>query len=207
MQVRGYENGNFIGPTMLCDVTTNMDCFKEEIFGPVLLCMQAASLEEAITIINRNRSGNGASIFTTSGIAARKFQNEVEAGLVGINVPVPVPLSLSSFNGSKASFGSDLNISGKAGVQFYTRMKAIAQQWKDLPSLESSLAVRPSYETNRLSRGVSSSLPSTSERDSPSFRVSGATNSESESDSPSESPSRPSLQHLRQLFPPKEPHL
>ncbi|XP_004288501.1 PREDICTED: methylmalonate-semialdehyde dehydrogenase [acylating], mitochondrial-like [Fragaria vesca subsp. vesca] len=190
VMVRGYENGNFIGPTILCDVTTNMECFKEEIFGPVLLCMQAASLEEAITIIKRNRSGNGASIFTTSGIAARKFQNEVEAGLVGINVPVPVPLPLSSFNGSKASFGSDLNISGKAGVQFYTRMKAVAQQWKDLPSLESSLAVHPLYETNRLSRGVSSSLPSTSERDSPSRRVSGATNSESESDSPSELPSR-----------------
>ncbi|XP_040370465.1 uncharacterized protein LOC112186885 isoform X4 [Rosa chinensis] len=190
VMVRGYENGNFIGPTILCDVTTNMDCFKEEIFGPVLLCMQAASLEEAITIINRNRCGNGASIFTTSGIAARKFQNEVEAGLVGINVPVPVPLPLSSFNGSKASFGSDLNISGKAGVQFYTQIKAVAQQWKDLPSLESSLALRPSYETNMASRGVSSSLPSTSERDSPSHRISGATNSESESDSPSKLPSR-----------------
>ncbi|XP_009364800.2 uncharacterized protein LOC103954704 [Pyrus x bretschneideri] len=183
--VPGYENGNFIGPTILCDVTTNMDCFKEEIFGPVLLCMQAASLEEAISIVNRNRFGNGASIFTTSGIAARKFQNEVEAGLVGINVPVPIPLPFSSSNGSKASFGSNLNFSGKAGVQFYTQIKTVAQQWKDLPSLEVSLGRPPSSETEMTGRGMSSGLPSTSERDSPSQRVSADMHSESESDSPS----------------------
>ncbi|VVA35939.1 PREDICTED: methylmalonate-semialdehyde [Prunus dulcis] len=185
VRVPGYENGNFIGPTILCDVTTNMDCFKEEIFGPVLLCMQAASLEEAISIINRNRYGNGASIFTTSGIAARKFQNEVEAGLVGINVPVPIPLPFSSFDGSKASFGSDLNFCGKAGVQFYTQIKTVAQQWKDLPSLEVSLPLPPSSETDLTGRGVSSALPSTSERDSPSQRVSPDMHPESESDSPS----------------------
>ncbi|KAL6277380.1 hypothetical protein ACE6H2_020981 [Prunus campanulata] len=185
VRVPGYENGNFIGPTILCDVTTNMDCFKEEIFGPVLLCMQAASLEEAISIINRNRYGNGASIFTTSSIAARKFQNEVEAGLVGINVPVPIPLPFSSFDGSKASFGSDLNFCGKAGVQFYTQIKTVAQQWKDLPSLEVSLPLPPSSETDLTGRGVSSALPSTSERGSPSQRVSPDMHPESESDSPS----------------------
>ncbi|XP_058010360.1 methylmalonate-semialdehyde dehydrogenase [acylating], mitochondrial-like isoform X3 [Hevea brasiliensis] len=79
--VPGYEKGSFVGPIILCDVTVNMDCYKEEIFGPVLLCMQADSLEEAITIVNKNRYGNGASIFTSSGVAARKFQNDIDAGM------------------------------------------------------------------------------------------------------------------------------
>ncbi|KAE8010494.1 hypothetical protein FH972_006862 [Carpinus fangiana] len=182
--VPGYESGNFVGPTILCDVTTNMECYKEEIFGPVLLCMQADSLEEAITIVNRNRHGNGASIFTTSGIAARKFQNEVEAVLVGVNVPVPVPLPFSSSNGSKPSFAGDLNFCGKAGVQFYTQIKTVAQQWKDLPSLVVLRAAPPSSETDTTSRGVSSALPATSERDSPSQRMSPTMPSASESDSP-----------------------
>lgn len=132
--VPGYESGNFIGPTILSDVTTDMECYKEEIFGPVLLCMQADSLEEAINIVNRNKYGNGASIFTSSGAAARKFQTEIEAGQVGINVPIPVPLPFFSFTGSKASFAGDLNFYGKAGVQFYTQLKTVTQQWKDLPS-------------------------------------------------------------------------
>lgn len=133
-QVPGYESGNFIGPTILSDVKADMECYKEEIFGPVLLCMQAGSLEEAINIVNRNKYGNGASIFTSSGAAARKFQAEIEAGQVGINVPIPVPLPFFSFSGNKASFAGDLNFYGKAGVQFYTQLKTVTQQWKDLPS-------------------------------------------------------------------------
>ncbi|KAK6916203.1 Aldehyde dehydrogenase domain [Dillenia turbinata] len=129
-----YENGNFIGPTILSDVAADMECYKEEIFGPVLLCMETDSLDEAIDIINRNKYGNGASIFTSSGAAARKFQTEIEAGQVGINVPIPVPLPFFSFTGSKASFAGDLNFYGKAGVQFYTQIKTVTQQWKDLPS-------------------------------------------------------------------------
>ncbi|XVE49444.1 hypothetical protein DITRI_Ditri01bG0083000 [Diplodiscus trichospermus] len=132
--VPGYEQGNFIGPTILSGVTSDMECYKEEIFGPVLICMKANSLEEAINIVNRNKYGNGASIFTTSGAAARKFQTEVEAGQVGINVPIPVPLPFFSFTGSKASFAGDLNFYGKAGVNFYTQIKTVTQQWKDLPS-------------------------------------------------------------------------
>ncbi|KAK7412214.1 hypothetical protein VNO78_03664 [Psophocarpus tetragonolobus] len=85
--VPGYESGNFIGPTIISDVTANMECYKEEIFGPVLLLMEADCLEEAINIINENKYGNGASIFTSSGVAARKFQTEIKAGQVGINVP------------------------------------------------------------------------------------------------------------------------
>ncbi|XP_059647963.1 methylmalonate-semialdehyde dehydrogenase [acylating], mitochondrial [Cornus florida] len=132
--VPGHEQGNFIGPTILTDVTADMECYKEEIFGPVLVCMQADNLEEAIKIVNRNKYGNGASIFTTSGVAARKFQTEIEAGQVGINVPIPVPLPFFSFTGSKASFAGDLNFYGKAGVNFYTQIKTVTQQWKDLPS-------------------------------------------------------------------------
>ncbi|XP_062082674.1 methylmalonate-semialdehyde dehydrogenase [acylating], mitochondrial [Humulus lupulus] len=131
--VPGYERGNFIGPTILSGVTPDMECYKEEIFGPVLLCIHADSFEEAINIVNRNKYGNGASIFTTSGIAARKFQTEIEAGQVGINVPIPVPLPFFSFTGSKASFAGDLNFYGKAGVNFFTQIKTVTQQWKDLP--------------------------------------------------------------------------
>eukprot|EP00258_Populus_trichocarpa_P001216 XP_002300008.3 methylmalonate-semialdehyde dehydrogenase [acylating], mitochondrial [Populus trichocarpa] len=131
--VPGFEHGNFIGPTILSGVTADMECYKEEIFGPVLLCMEAGSVEEAINILNRNKYGNGAAIFTASGAAARKFQTEIEAGQVGINVPIPVPLPFFSFTGSKASFAGDLNFYGKAGVNFYTQIKTITQQWKDLP--------------------------------------------------------------------------
>ncbi|KAI0503788.1 hypothetical protein KFK09_014731 [Dendrobium nobile] len=145
--VPGYEAGNFVGPTILADVTSDMECYKEEIFGPVLLCMQAESLEEAITIVNNNKYGNGASIFTSSGIAARKFQNDIEAGQVGINVPIPVPLPFFSFTGSKASFAGDLNFYGKAGVQFYTQIKTVTQQWKDLPVQGVSLAMPTSQKT------------------------------------------------------------
>ncbi|KAL3538723.1 hypothetical protein ACH5RR_002089 [Cinchona calisaya] len=131
--VPGYEQGNFVGPTILSGVTADMECYKEEIFGPVLICMQADSFDEAINLVNRNKYGNGAAIFTTSGAAARKFQAEIEAGQVGINVPIPVPLPFFSFTGSKASFAGDLNFYGKAGVQFYTQIKTVTQQWKDLP--------------------------------------------------------------------------
>ncbi|KAL7206108.1 hypothetical protein ACSBR2_018922 [Camellia fascicularis] len=133
IRVPGYEQGNFIGPTILSDVTPDMECYKEEIFGPVLLCLKADSLEEAINIVNKNKYGNGAAIFTTSGVVARKFQNEIEAGQVGVNVPIPVPLAFFSFTGSKASFAGDLNFYGKGGVHFYTQVKTVTQQWKDLP--------------------------------------------------------------------------
>ncbi|XP_027363704.1 methylmalonate-semialdehyde dehydrogenase [acylating], mitochondrial-like isoform X2 [Abrus precatorius] len=163
--VQGYERGNFVGPTILCDITTSMECYKEEIFGPVLLCMQVENLDEALSIINKRRNGNGASIFTTSGMAARRFQNEVEAGLVGINVPVPLPLPFSS-NGSKA-FAGGFSFCGKAGVQFYTQIKTVAQQWKDIP------------------RRVVFPVACPSERDSPRQMTPRAVSIDSESDSPS----------------------
>ncbi|XP_021714038.1 methylmalonate-semialdehyde dehydrogenase [acylating], mitochondrial-like isoform X2 [Chenopodium quinoa] len=133
IMVPGYEGGNFVGPTILSDVTASMECFKEDIFGPVLLCTQVHSLEDAVAIINRHKFGNGASIFTTSGIAARKFQNIVEVGLIGINVPVPFPLTNSSA-GSTESYAGNINFHGKAGIHFYTQVKIVAQQWRDLTS-------------------------------------------------------------------------
>nr|CAD1818344.1 unnamed protein product [Ananas comosus var. bracteatus] len=146
--VPGYEDGNFVGPTILADVTSDMECYKEEIFGPVLLLMKAESLDEAIKVVNSNKYGNGASIFTTSGVSARKFQSEIEAGQVGINVPIPVPLPFFSFTGSKASFAGDLNFYGKAGVQFYTQIKTVTQHWKDSSSSQGvSLAMPTSQKS------------------------------------------------------------
>ncbi|KAG0608377.1 hypothetical protein M758_8G101300 [Ceratodon purpureus] len=131
IKVPGYEQGNFVGPTILADVTTDMECYKQEIFGPVLLCMEAASLQDAIEIVNRNKYGNGTAIFTKSGAAARAFQHEVDAGQVGINVPIPVPLPFFSFTGSRGSFAGDLNFYGKAGVHFFTQIKTVTSQWKE----------------------------------------------------------------------------
>ncbi|KAF7829267.1 putative succinate-semialdehyde dehydrogenase [NADP(+)] isoform X3 [Senna tora] len=181
--VPGYENGNFVAPTIICDVTTNMECYKEENFGPVLLCMQAHNLDEAISIINKNMYVNGATIFTTSGVAARKFQNEVEAGLVGVNVAVPVCLPFSSFNGSKSSFIGDLNSCGKEGVQFYTQIKTVAQQWKESPRLGMLPSACPS-ETDRTNRYASSTAPPTSDRHSPREIAPQVMLLETESDSP-----------------------
>ncbi|XP_062187138.1 methylmalonate-semialdehyde dehydrogenase [acylating], mitochondrial-like [Phragmites australis] len=144
--VPNFEDGNFVGPTILADVKSDMECYKEEIFGPVLLLMKAESVEDAIQIVNRNKYGNGASIFTTSGVNARKFQTDIEAGQVGINVPIPVPLPFFSFTGSKASFAGDLNFYGKAGVQFFTQIKTITQQWKETPAQRVSLSMPTSQK-------------------------------------------------------------
>lgn len=144
IMVEGYELGNFVGPTILTDIREDMECYKEEIFGPVLLCLEADSLDEAINIINRSKMVAGASIFTSSGSAARMFQTEIEAGLIGINVPVAAPLPVFSVTATGASFSGDLNnFHGKAGVEFYTKIKTINQQWKDFPS---SCGFSPSNE-------------------------------------------------------------
>ncbi|XP_048128005.1 methylmalonate-semialdehyde dehydrogenase [acylating], mitochondrial-like isoform X2 [Rhodamnia argentea] len=136
--VPGYEQGNFIGPTILCDVRVDMDCCKDESFGPVLLCMQVESLEEAINIINRNQNCGGASIFTSSSLTARKFQAEVEVGQVGINIPVSDPLPVASFIGCRPSFMGDTSFDGKAGIHFYTQMKRVTQKWNDNVSVVES---------------------------------------------------------------------
>ncbi|KRZ06272.1 putative methylmalonate-semialdehyde dehydrogenase [acylating], mitochondrial [Trichinella zimbabwensis] len=129
--VQGYEKGNFIGPTILADVKPTMECYKSEIFGPVLCVITVSSLQEALELINANRFGNGTSIFTGSGWSARKFVHEVDVGQVGINVPIPVPLPMFSFTGSRASFYGDLNFYGKAGVNFFTQLKTVTQLWRE----------------------------------------------------------------------------
>lgn len=106
--VPGYENGNFVGPTIVEAVTT-MRAYKEEIFGPVLVAIMADTLDEALAIINSNRYGNGTAIFTQSGATARKFEKEVEVGQIGINVPIPVPLPMFSWSGNKVPCRAILN--------------------------------------------------------------------------------------------------
>ncbi len=133
--LEGYEEGNWVGPTVFSDVTADMDIYQQEIFGPVLCTMGADSLEDALTLVNNNPYGNGTSIFTNSGAAARKYQREVEVGQVGINVPIPVPLPFFSFTGWKNSFYGDLHAYGKQGIRFYTETKTITSRWleNDIP--------------------------------------------------------------------------
>ena len=130
-QVAGYEEGNFVGPTILDHVTADMSCYTEEIFGPVLCIMYADTLEEAIEIINTNPNGNGTAIFTQSGAHAHKFQQDIDVGQVGINLPIPVPLPMFSFTGSRASKLGDLGPYGKQAVQFYTQTKTVISRWFD----------------------------------------------------------------------------
>jgi len=129
--VPGYENGNFVGPTILTNVTPDMECYKEEIFGPVLIILNADTLDDAVEIINNNPYGNGTCLFTNSGSAARKFTHDVDVGQIGINVPIPVPLPMFSFTGSRGSFRGDLNFYGKAGVQFYSQLKTVTSLWRE----------------------------------------------------------------------------
>ena len=129
--VAGYAQGNFVGPTLFANVTTEMTIYKEEIFGPVLCVMEAKDLDEAIEMVNANPNGNGTAIFTRSGAAARHFQEEIDVGQVGINVPIPVPVPLFSFSGSRGSKLGDLGPYGKQVIMFYTQAKTVTQRWLD----------------------------------------------------------------------------
>ena len=129
--VEGYEKGNFVGPTIFDNVTVDMQIYKEEIFGPVLCIMRANSLDEAIEMLNANPHGNGTAIFTQSGAAAHKFQQDIQVGQIGINLPIPVPLPMFSFSGSRASKLGDLGPYGKQAVQFYTQTKTVTARWFD----------------------------------------------------------------------------
>lgn len=128
--VKGYEKGNFIGPTVITGVKPHMKCYKEEIFGPVLVCVEVDTFDQAIELINSNPYGNGTAIFTRSGAAARKYQHEIDVGQIGINLPIPVPLPFFSFTGSRASIRGDLNFYGKTAVNFYTQIKTITARWE-----------------------------------------------------------------------------
>lgn len=130
VQVPKYPKGNFLGPTIIDQASTDMRCYQEEIFGPALVCVRVETLDEALELVNKNRYGNGASVFTKSGASARKFQAHIEAGQVGINVPIPVPLPMFSFTGNKGSFLGDTNFYGRSGVSFYTQLKTITSHWR-----------------------------------------------------------------------------
>ena len=129
LTLQGYEEGYFMGPTLLDRVTPDMRSYQEEIFGPVLQILRASSLEEAISYPTQHQYGNGVAIFTRNGDAARKFAAEVEVGMVGINVPIPVPVAYHSFGGWKRSGFGDLNQYGMDGIRFYTRTKTVTQRW------------------------------------------------------------------------------
>lgn len=129
LKLSGYENGFFLGPTLLDNVTPEMTTYHEEIFGPVLQIMRVNSLEDAIKLPSSHQYGNGTAIFTANGRAAREFAARVEVGMVGINVPIPVPVAYHTFGGWKRSAFGDINQYGMEGVRFYTRTKTITQRW------------------------------------------------------------------------------
>ena len=131
LTVPGHENGFFVGPCLFDHVTTDMDVYTDEIFGPVLVVLRAGTFEEAIEIVNASPYGNGAAIFTSSGQAARTFQRRVTAGMVGVNVPIPVPMAFYSFGGWKDSLFGDTHVHGQEGIRFYSRAKAVTSRWPD----------------------------------------------------------------------------
>jgi malonate-semialdehyde dehydrogenase (acetylating)/methylmalonate-semialdehyde dehydrogenase len=130
---RGFKHGEgyFIGPTLFDHVKPEMTIYRDEIFGPVLVVLRAQTLDEAIQVVNSNPYGNGTAIFTRSGSAARRYQNEIEVGMVGINVPIPVPMAFFSFGGWKNSLFGDLHVHGMEGVTFYTRTKVVTTRWPE----------------------------------------------------------------------------
>jgi malonate-semialdehyde dehydrogenase (acetylating)/methylmalonate-semialdehyde dehydrogenase len=131
LTLQGHEEGFFLAPTLLDHVTPAMQSYRDEIFGPVLQIVRAASLEEAIGFASDHQYGNGVAIFTRNGDMARRFASSVEVGMVGINVPIPVPVAYHSFGGWKRSGFGDLNQYGIDGIRFYTRTKTVTQRWPD----------------------------------------------------------------------------
>ncbi|MDR0234974.1 CoA-acylating methylmalonate-semialdehyde dehydrogenase [Acinetobacter sp.] len=129
VKVAGYENGNFVGATIFNQVKTDMRIYTEEIFGPVLAIIHVDTFEQAIELVNANPFGNGVGLFTQSGAIARTFQNNIDIGQVGINIPIPVPVPFFSFTGSRGSKLGDLGPYGKQAVQFYTQTKTITSRW------------------------------------------------------------------------------
>ena len=143
IQVAGFEKGNFIGPTIFSGVTPRMKIYTTEIFGPVMVIVGVQTLKDAIDLVNDNPFGNGTAIFTQSGAAARRFQNEIDVGQVGINVPIPVPVPFFSFTGSRGSKLGDLGPYGKQVIQFYTQTKTVTSRW---------------FDNNKLSGGVNTTI-------------------------------------------------
>ena len=134
--VKGHEDGFFLGTTLFDEVKPGMKIYQDEIFGPVLVVLRVPTIEEAIALVNANPYANGTAIFTESGGAARRFENEIQVGMVGVNVPIPVPVAYYSFGGWKSSLFGDLHVHGVEGVKFYTRTKVVTTRWphQDTPA-------------------------------------------------------------------------
>ncbi|OLN88712.1 Methylmalonate-semialdehyde dehydrogenase [acylating], mitochondrial [Colletotrichum chlorophyti] len=132
-----YPNGNWVAPTIITNVTPEMKCYKEEIFGPVLVCLNVETLDDAIDLINKNEYGNGTAIFTRSGATAETFRRNIEAGQVGINVPIPVPLPMFSFTGNKKSVaaGGANTFYGRPGINFLTQQKTVTALWQSADAI------------------------------------------------------------------------
>jgi malonate-semialdehyde dehydrogenase (acetylating)/methylmalonate-semialdehyde dehydrogenase len=131
LQVDGDPNGFWLQPTLFDHVTPEMSIYRDEIFGPVLSVVRVPSYEAGVQLINDHPYGNGTAIFTNDGGAARRFQNEIEVGMIGINVPIPVPMAYYSFGGWKASLFGDTHAHGTEGVHFFTRGKVVTSRWLD----------------------------------------------------------------------------
>lgn len=128
-RMQGYENGYFVGPTLFNNVTTSMDIYKTEIFGPVLSVMTPSTYADAVTMINDHEYGNGVAVFTRDGDTARHFANSVDIGMVGVNVPIPVPMAFHNFGGAKRSKFGDTQMHGPESIRFFTKMKTISARW------------------------------------------------------------------------------
>ncbi|SHT92783.1 Methylmalonate-semialdehyde dehydrogenasE (MmsA) [Mycobacteroides abscessus subsp. abscessus] len=131
VEANGASDGFWLGPTLIDHVGPDMSVYTDEIFGPILSVVRVDTYDEALELVNNSPYGNGTAIFTNDGGAARRFQNEVEVGMVGINVPIPVPMAYYSFGGWKSSLFGDTHAHGMEGVNFYTRGKAITSRWLD----------------------------------------------------------------------------
>ena len=129
MDRQGYENGYYIGGSLIDDVTPEMTIWKEEIFGPVLSIVRRKSFADAVDLISAHEYANGVAVFTRDGDSARAFAHEIEVGMVGVNVPIPVPVAYHTFGGWKRSGFGDLNQHGPASIQFYTKTKTVTSRW------------------------------------------------------------------------------
>lgn len=143
------RGGNFVGPTVLTGITQGSPAYGTEVFGPVLLCMQAPSLEEALRIVNASPYGNGAAIFTQNGAAARHFVSHVTCGQVGVNIPIPVAMPYFSFTGWKGSFNGSLHFYGRQGVEFFTRTKTVTTTWKAADSVKGKQRAQTTFPTSK----------------------------------------------------------
>ncbi len=142
-KVEGYDDGFFVGGTLIDNVTVDMTSYKEEIFGPVLQVVRVATMQEAMDIIDAHEYGNGTCIFTRDGEAARYFADNIQVGMVGINVPLPVPVAYHSFGGWKRSLFGDLHAYGPDAVRLYTKRKTVTQRWPSAGIREGALFSMP----------------------------------------------------------------